>query len=47
MTLSVLYAWWSEAIGKRMAVPWTTGCRSTKPLKRMFVDFRDLAVLRT
>ena len=28
----------SEAKGRRMAVPWTTGCRSTRPLQRLFVD---------
>ena len=28
----------SEAKGRRMAVPWTTECRSTRPLERLFVD---------
>ncbi|CAN0001874.1 unnamed protein product, partial [Laminaria digitata] len=28
----------SEARGRRMAVPWSTECRSTKPLQRVFVD---------
>ena len=28
----------SEAKGRRMAVPWTTKCRSTRPLERLFVD---------
>ncbi|CAN0527058.1 unnamed protein product, partial [Laminaria digitata] len=28
----------SEAKGRRMAVPWTTGCRSTRPLERLYVD---------
>lgn len=28
----------SDAKGRRMEVPWTTGCRSTKPLERLFVD---------
>ncbi|CAM9512874.1 unnamed protein product, partial [Laminaria digitata] len=27
-----------EARGRRMAVPWSTECRSTKPLQRVFVD---------
>ncbi|CAM9987322.1 unnamed protein product, partial [Laminaria digitata] len=27
-----------EAKGRRMAVPWSTECRSTKPLQRVFVD---------
>ena len=27
-----------EAEGRRMAVPWSTECRSTKPLERVFVD---------
>ena len=30
--------WCSEAKGRRMAVPWTTECRSTRPLERLFVD---------
>ena len=28
----------SEAKGRRMAVPWTTECRSTRLLERLFVD---------
>ena len=28
----------SAAKGRRMSVPWTTGCRSTRPLERLFVD---------
>ena len=28
----------SKAKGRRMAVPWTTECRSTRPLERLFVD---------
>ena len=28
----------SEAKGRRMTVPWTTECRSTRPLERLFVD---------
>ncbi|CAN0568886.1 unnamed protein product, partial [Laminaria digitata] len=28
----------SEAKGRRMAVPWSTECRSTKTLQRVFVD---------
>ena len=28
----------SEAKGRRMAVPWRTECRSTRPLERLFVN---------
>ena len=28
----------AEANGRRTAVPWTTECRSSRPLERLFVD---------
>ena len=34
----VPYAGCSEATGRRMAVPWSTSCRSTKPLQHLIVD---------
>ena len=36
----------SAAKGRRMAVPWTTGCRSTRLLERGFVDLSGKLVCR-